>query len=67
MCLDDTTNLLFAHVVFLIQTADQSFIGVAGRWDHAIKKAKKKKEKKEKEKKVDVNCEQNMACNNNNI
>ena len=38
---------LYAHVVFLIQTADQLLIGVGSwcvdRWDLLIKKVKKKK------------------------
>ena len=59
---NDTTNPLSAHIMFLIQTADQLLIGVAGRWDRTIKKAKKKKKKK---KEIDDNGEQNMVCNNN--
>ena len=46
MFLDDITNLLSAHIVFLIQATDQLLIGIAGwwvnRWDRTIEKAKTK-------------------------
>ena len=47
----DMTNQLSVHVVFLIQTADQSLIGGAGRWvvgwDCIFKKAKQKKNRRQ--------------------